>query len=558
MKFAPYRIRKRLKEVVAPQDVDVTDVSKLKSGLSGKIWNKGGVLKPEVRSKMIQLAKEFYKFLGLEYPIKDIYFTGSLANYNWTSHSDVDVHILFDAPEEDEIISEYIFAKKEVWSEKHNITIYGYPVELFAKNLEEERGSKAIYSLIKNQWIKKPSKKNVNIDSDSIQIKAADLMNKIDEVEKISNNYKRYEAADKLKDKIKQLRKAGLEVGGEYSTENLVFKTLRNNGYLDKISNIKVSSFDKEISLNESVLKENSDTPIDFGVLMLFFNIPNWKDIAKINPEDVYTEDGRGIEEDPHVTALYGFHDEVTVDEVKDIVKKVLQKPTTVKVTGISTFSSEDKPFDVVKFDIESKELSRLNKKLQKLPNTNTFPEYNPHMTIAYVKKGTGEKYKKVFEKPVLITGDKMVFLDKDKNETTWTLIKRNTIKIQNGIVGMTDEKSKILKDFVNFTCSKLKMKEPVTVVIRNGRDEYITTTASYLPNENENHIRAGGRALVDICRSIGHELTHNRQRELGIFKPGEDVQNIGGKIEDEANSIAGILIKDFTHNYGYENLYEL
>jgi len=95
MKFAPYRIRKRLKEIISPEDVDTTDVSKLKTGLSNKIWQKGGVLIPEVRAKMIELAKEFYKFLDLEYPIKDIYFTGSLANYNWTSHSDADIHIIF-------------------------------------------------------------------------------------------------------------------------------------------------------------------------------------------------------------------------------------------------------------------------------------------------------------------------------------------------------------------------------------------------------------------------------------------------------------------------------
>ena len=396
MKFVPYHIRKRLKEITAPENVDVTDVSKLKSGLSGKIWEKGGILKPEVRKKMIELGKEFYKSLGLDYPIKDILFTGSLANYNWTSHSDIDVHVMFDTndKEEDDFISEYIFAKKEIWSNKHNITIYGFPVELFAKNTEEEHGSKAIYSLLQNKWIKKPSKKNVNIDSESIQIKAADLMNKIDDVEKISDDKKRFDAAEKLKDKIKKMRQASLESGGEFSTENLVFKTLRNNGYLEKLDNIKITAFDKQKSLNEA---------------------------------------------------------------------------------------------------------------------------------------------------NVIIKG-----------------AKKNKLKVQKGIPGMTDEKINILKDFICFTCAKLKIQEPVTVVIRNGRDEYIVTTASYLPHENENHIRAGGRAIVDICRSIGHELTHNRQRELGIFNPGDQVQNIGGQIEDEANAIAGILIKDFTHNYGYDNIYEL
>jgi hypothetical protein len=51
--------------------------------------------------------------------------------------------------------------------------------------------------------------------------------------------------------------------------------------------------------------------------------------------------------------------------------------------------------------------------------------------------------------------------------------------------------------------------------------------------------------------------LTHNRQRELGKFNAGDYVQNIGGDIEDEANSIMGILKKDFTHNYGNDHIYD-
>lgn len=389
----PYRINSRLEEVISPEQVDVTDVSKLKSGLSGKIWLTGGKLKPEVRTKMIEIAKKFYEYLGIEYPIMDIYFTGSLANYNWTSHSDADIHIIFDLQDESEedLLSDYIFAKKDLWAEKHDIKLFGFPVELFAKNSENAREAKAIFSLIKNEWVQKPSKKNVKIDAKGVRIKTADLMNKIDDVELEKNEKKKLQNADALKDKIKNMRAGALEAGGEYSTENLVFKTLRNNGYLDKLSNIKTQAFDKSMSLNEN--------------------------------------------------------------EIKD---------------------------------------------------------------------------------------------------------KKHILKIQKNIPGMTDEKIQLLKEFVSFTCDKLKIEEPVTVVIRKGKDEYISTTASYLPYENENHVKAGGRAIVDICRSIGHELTHNRQRELGIFNAGDNVQNIGGKIEDEANSIAGILIKDFSHNYGFSSIYEL
>lgn len=557
MKFTPYHIRKRLKEIISPENVDVKDVSKLKKGLSGTIWQKDGTLKPEVRAKMIKIGKEFYASLGLDYPIRDIIFTGSLANYNWTNHSDLDVHVMFETDEEDQLLSDYIFAKKDVWSDKHDIKIYGFPVEVFAKNTEEEHGSKAIYSLLKNEWLKKPSKKNINIDSEAIQIKTADLMNKIDDVEKISSKDKQFVAAEKLKDKIKNMRGASLEQGGEYSTENLVFKTLRNNGYLDKLSNLKLHAFDSEMSLNEGANKNHKN---EFGCLMLYFNIPTWeKNItSKIDKNDIYNEPGFGIEKDPHVTVLFGFHDEVQVEDLKEAATKILKKPLNVKVIGISLFESKTNSYDVVKFDIESKELARLNKLVRKFPHTSDFPEYHAHMTIAYVNKGAGKKYIKKFEKVLNLTGDTMVYSHSDKTKDTWSLIKKNTLKVQKGIPGMTPEKIDILKNFVNFTCAKLQIQEPVTVVIRKGRDEYIATTASYLPSENENHIRAGGRAIVDICRSIGHELTHNKQRELGIFNPGDNVQNIGGKIEDEANSIAGILIKDFTHNYGFDNIYEL
>ncbi len=559
MSHTPYHIRKRLKEIISPETVNVSDVSKLKPGLSGKIWQKDGKIKPEVREKMIAIAKKFYEYLGLEYPIVDIYFTGSLANYNWTNHSDADIHIMFDmgAEDEDELLSEFIFAKKDLWATKHDIKLYGFPVELFAKNMEEQHESKAIYSLVKNDWIKKPSKKNVHIDAEAIKIKAAELMNKIDDIEKISDEDNKLSKADKLKEKIKNMRGAALEQGGEYSTENLVFKTLRNNGYLEKLNNIKTSTFDKQMSLNES---KSKDHKYEYGCLMLGVNIPNWKKITdQIKPEDLYNEPGFGIEDDPHVTALFGFHDnEVSLDDIKKFTKKIVNRPLPIKLTGISLFETKDKPYDVIKFDVKSNELTRLNKWLRRLPHTSAFKEYHPHMTIAYVKKGLGQKYISQFAEPLNVIGDKLIYSHPDKTKDVWSVIKRNTLKVQKGIPGMTEDKIKILKDFVYFTCCKLKIEEPVTVVIRNGRDEYITTTASYLPHENENHIRAGGRALVDICRSIGHELTHNRQRELGIFNPGDNVQNIGGKIEDEANSIAGILIKDFTHNYGYDSIYEI
>ena len=67
--------------------------------LNPSIWIKKGkdyIIKPEVRTKLLEIAKEFYEYLEIETPYEDIYFIGSMASYNWTSQSDIDLHLLFD------------------------------------------------------------------------------------------------------------------------------------------------------------------------------------------------------------------------------------------------------------------------------------------------------------------------------------------------------------------------------------------------------------------------------------------------------------------------------
>jgi hypothetical protein len=72
------------------------------------------------------------------------------------------------------------------------------------------------------------------------------------------------------------------------------------------------------------------------------------------------------------------------------------------------------------------------------------------------------------------------------------------------------------------------------------------------------NHIlaREYGRSLVDIMRSIAHELVHYKQKEAGKFKPGDDIPNIGGEIEDEANALCGQLVKMYVDEQNKKYLY--
>jgi hypothetical protein len=105
--------------------------------------------------------------------------------------------------------------------------------------------------LVKDKWIRKPTKKIVNIDMANVQLKSADIMNTIDDLEKDADDENFIDKHEKLKEKIKKYRQTGLDTAGEYSTENLVFKILRNSGYLEKMIDMEDDFLTKELSLDE-------------------------------------------------------------------------------------------------------------------------------------------------------------------------------------------------------------------------------------------------------------------------------------------------------------------
>jgi antitoxin component YwqK of YwqJK toxin-antitoxin module len=80
-------------------------------------------------------------------------------------------------------------------------------------------------------------------------MKVTAFMNAIDKMEeRFKNGEDVALELKKIKDKIKNMRKNGLYKEGEYSTENLVFKVLRNSGYLEKVINLKNNNMDQNLS----------------------------------------------------------------------------------------------------------------------------------------------------------------------------------------------------------------------------------------------------------------------------------------------------------------------
>ena len=110
----------------------------------------------------------------------------------------------------------------------------------------------------------------------------------------------------------------------------------------------------------------------------------------------------------------------------------------------------------------------------------------------------------------------------------------------------LDDDKKEKLNTFVKFVKDQLELKSVPTIKVQNNRDG-LKTTANYDYTKENKIIKvcAKNRALVDVCRSIAHEMVHHKQYEQGRLKV--QPPDIGGEIEDEANAKAGQYIKMYS-----------
>lgn len=239
MKYVPY-IRFFFNENKNPigSTEEVLDSFTPKDNLSPLIWNPDNTLKKDILEDLLSIAQDFYKSLDVNAPIEDIQFTGSLANYNWSSFSDVDIHLVLSynkINDNTNLVRNYMLAKKSLWNEKNDIEIHGFPMELYVQDTNDKPISSGVYSLIQDNWLIQPQSGQFHIDAPEVKKKAEDMIHEIDDVIQ-SNDINR---ADSFWDKLKQYRQAGLEKSGESSSENIVFKVLRRNGYIQKLSDFE-------------------------------------------------------------------------------------------------------------------------------------------------------------------------------------------------------------------------------------------------------------------------------------------------------------------------------
>jgi hypothetical protein len=223
-----------------------TPVVTINKRLNPKLWN-DGKLDLAIADKLKEIAEAFVEFVGIDLDIVDLTITGSNANYTWTDHSDLDLHVIVSGLPSDND-RELFNAKKTLWGDQHDITIKGMPVECYVQGQDEKHHSTGVYSLLNAAWIVEPKKIKPQVDDAAVEAKKDAVLHDI-EVALLSKDLEKIRT---VKDKIVKMRKAGLERAGEWSTENLVFKIIRNLGLIDQIAEKIRELEDEQLSLEQA------------------------------------------------------------------------------------------------------------------------------------------------------------------------------------------------------------------------------------------------------------------------------------------------------------------
>lgn len=166
---------------------------------------------------------------------------------------------------------------------------------------------------------------------------------------------------------------------------------------------------------NIKSINEKRDGNYTYGCIMACVD----KEIQRpgLNMANIYygEDNDKGIEDEQHVTLLFGIHSDVNYDDVIMFLQNI--KMPLLQLTGISTFNNPE--FDVVKYDVKCPEFHLYNKLIQlQFPFTSNFPDYVPHMTIAYMNPGTGNQYKKQFKENIVLPVSKWIYSESNKKKT--------------------------------------------------------------------------------------------------------------------------------------------
>lgn len=252
------KIIQSAKPVVAEDFEPIEEDIEKHDELNPKLFE-SGKLKKEVREQAQAVADELLKMLEeaeVKLVLKDLILTGSNASYNYTKDSDIDLHLVADTSDledPDNLYPALYQAYKSAFNKKYNIEFYGIPVEVYIECQDTPLVSNGIYSVMNDEWVKEPVQVDIpDVDEDAFQkafepweARYIELIQNID-----SGAITDEVEIDKFVDDLYTTRASGLK-DGEYSEGNLIFKEIRNKGYLDNLKDLRAKVISDKLTLEE-------------------------------------------------------------------------------------------------------------------------------------------------------------------------------------------------------------------------------------------------------------------------------------------------------------------
>jgi len=221
----------------------------------------GDKLKPTIKRQLETIADDFIEFMGIpDLAIEDIIITGSNVAYTYTSHSDIDLHLLVDfakLPESD-VYRELFNAKKSLYNDTYEITIRDIPVEVYVQDTAQSHTSLGEYSLYKDMFTRVPTKKRANLD----EISAASKFERLEQLALEGLKSDDIEKVNGVLSIIKRYRQSGLDNKGEFGPENLAFKAVRSKGYFQALFDRRNKLRAEQLSLEEELLRRTFEESI--------------------------------------------------------------------------------------------------------------------------------------------------------------------------------------------------------------------------------------------------------------------------------------------------------
>ena len=592
---------------------NLADAVKFHQRLNPRLWGKDEHLLPEVRDKLLAIASDFQEFLGVdELNIQDITISGSNAAYSYTPHSDIDLHLVVDIPD-DPVYQELFAAKKYQYNAEHDIKIAGVPVELYVQPSDQKHVSQGIYSVKNGDWTQVPQRRRASVDDSCVQHKTADLDARIHSAIRSGDA----DAVNQLWDKIKTMRQTGLEQNGEFGCENIAFKLLRNSGCLGKLKKAKTAIQDRELSLARTPAPRKK---VNYGMRDYWY--PGTAYAGQDHPAGTESEHLDESAPDPRVIELQkelkaqgaylgttgpakdgvdGIMGRLTRAALKqfsgngaDVTLVSTNTPATTKITAnpravvvgdsiaLGIAQATKLPYDAVvgrstrailsaaasNPEVQGADLAIVSAGTNDYPLLNGGRNNNPDATINNISRIRDVLKAKQYvwilpfnrsaARDVMsaISGDAYVDLadvstTKDNlHPTSYNVVAKAALSksLKEDITEDMDPNhlKKILHRFYASCVDKLQLKNPPRLRLETtpAWSQENGSFGQYEPETNTLILATSGRHVLDILRTMAHEMTHRQQdeREPLPIEAGET----GSPWEDQANAMAGRIMRQW------------